>query len=69
MKGKRFDQDIQTSTDINKLKREKELNRNTDSGDKSDENSTNVDSSFTCEKCNTKFTTRQELKEHFSSQH
>jgi hypothetical protein len=72
MKGKRFDQDIQTSTDTNKLKREnqeKELNRNTDSGDKSDENSTNVDSSFTCEKCNTKFTTRQELKEHFSSQH
>lgn len=72
MKGKRFDQDIQTSTDTNNLNREnqeKELNRNTDRGDKSDENSTNVDSSFTCEKCNTKFTSRQELKEHFSSQH
>ena len=69
---KRFDQDTQTSTDTNNLYRgnqEKELNRNIDSGDKSDENSTNVDSSFTCEKCNTKFTTRQELKEHFSSQH
>ena len=72
MKGKRFDQDIQTSTDTNNLNREnqeKELNRNTDRGDKSDENSTNVDSSFTCEKCNTKFTSRQDLKEHFSSQH
>ncbi len=70
--GKRFDQDIQTSTDINNLNREnqeKELNRNIDSGVKSDETSTNVDSSFSCEKCNTKFTSRQELKEHFSSQH
>jgi hypothetical protein len=70
--GKRFDQDIQTSTDLNNLNREnqeKELNRNIDSGEKSDETSTNVDSSFSCEKCNTKFTSRQELKEHFSSQH
>ena len=72
MKGKKFDQDIQTSTETNKLNREnqeKQLNRNIDSGEKSDESSTNVDSSFTCEKCNTKFTSRQELKEHFSSQH
>ncbi len=71
-KGKRFDQDIQTSTDLNNQNREnegKELNRNIDSGEKSDETSTNVDSSFSCEKCNTKFTSRQELKEHFSSQH
>ena len=71
-KWKRFDQDIQTSTDLNNLNREnqgKELNRNIDSGEKSDETSTNVDSSFSCEKCNTKFTNRQELKEHFSSQH
>ena len=70
--GKRFDQDIQTSTDLNNLNREnqgRELNRNIDSGEKSDETSTNVDSSFSCEKCNTKFTSRQELKEHFSSQH
>jgi hypothetical protein len=70
--GKRFDQDVQTSTDLNNLNREnqeKELNRNIDSGEKSDETSTNVDSSFSCEKCNTKFTSRQELKEHFSSQH
>ncbi|MGI9010390.1 MAG: hypothetical protein ACR2F1_04270 [Nitrososphaeraceae archaeon] len=71
-KGKRFDQDIQTSTDLNNLNREnqeKELDRNIDSGEKSDGTSTNVDSSFSCEKCNTKFTSRQELKEHFSSQH
>ena len=45
------------------------LNRNIDSGKKSDETSTNVGSSFTCEKCNTKFTSRQELKEHSASQH
>jgi hypothetical protein len=70
---KRFDQDTQTSTDTNNLyignQQEKELNRNIDSGEKSDESSTNVGSSFTCDKCNTKFTSRQELKEHFSSQH
>jgi len=69
---KRFDQDTQTSIDTNNLNREnqvKKLNRNIDSGEKSDESSTNVGSSFTCEKCNTKFTSRQELKEHFSSQH
>jgi hypothetical protein len=69
---KRFDQDTQTSTDTNNLYRgnqEKELNRNVDSGEKSDESSTNIGSSFTCDRCNTKFTSRQELKEHFSSQH
>ena len=69
---KRFDQDAQTSTDTNNQYREnrgKELNRNIDSGEKSDESSTNIDSSFTCERCNTKFTSRQELKEHSSSQH
>jgi hypothetical protein len=69
---KRFDQDTQTSRDTNNRYREnrgKELNRNIDSGEKSDEGSTNIASSFTCEKCNTKFTSRQELKEHFSSQH
>ena len=69
---KRFDRDTNISTDTNNLYREnqeKELNRNIDSGEKSDESSTNVASSFSCEKCNTKFTSRQELKEHFSSQH
>ena len=69
---KRFDRDTHISTDTNNLYREnqgKELNRNIDSGEKSDESSTNVGTSFTCEKCNTKYTSRQELKEHFSSQH
>jgi hypothetical protein len=69
---KRFDRDTHISTDTNNLYREnqeKELNRNIDSGEKSDESSTNVASSFSCERCNTKFTSRQELKEHFSSQH
>jgi len=72
IKETRVNQDIQTSTNTNTLNRENrgnELNRNIDSGEKSDESSTNVASSFTCEKCNTKFTSRQELKEHFSSQH
>ncbi len=65
---KRFDQDIQTSTNTKNLNREnqqKELNRNIDSGEKSDESSTNVASSFSCENCNTKFTSRQELKRTF----
>jgi hypothetical protein len=70
---KRFDRDTtHISTDTNNLYREnqeKEVNRNIDRGEKSDESSTNVGSSFTCDKCNTKFTSRQELKEHFSSQH
>src|SRR5918995_5565623 len=69
---KRFNRDTHISTDTNTLyggNQEKELNRNIDSGEKSDETSTNVGSSFTCDKCNTKFTSRQELKEHFSSQH
>ena len=72
IKGTRVNQDIQTSTNTNTLNRENrgnELHRNIDSGKKSDESSTNVTSSFTCERCNTKFTSRQELKEHSSSQH
>ena len=71
IKETRINQDIQTSTNTNTLNRENrnELNRNIDSGEKSDESSTNVASSFTCERCNTKFTSRQELKEHSSSQH
>ena len=35
-----------------------------DAGKKSDESSTNVAASFTCEECGKKFGTRQELKEH-----
>ena len=69
---KGFHQDTQISTDTNNKYREnqeKELNRNIDRGEKSDENFTKVQSTFTCEKCYTTFTSRQELKEHFSSQH
>lgn len=35
-----------------------------DTGGKSDESSTNVAASFSCEECGKKFGTRQELKEH-----
>jgi hypothetical protein len=35
-----------------------------DSGEKSDESSTNVSASFSCEECGKNFGTRQELKEH-----
>jgi transposase-like protein len=35
-----------------------------DSGEKSDESSSNVQASFTCEECNKTFNSRQELKEH-----
>lgn len=35
-----------------------------DAGGKSDESSTNVAASFSCEECGKKFGTRQELKEH-----
>jgi len=39
-----------------------------DSGEKSDESSTNVAASFSCEECGKTFGSRQELKEH-SQQH
>jgi hypothetical protein len=35
-----------------------------DAGEKSDESSTNVAASFSCEECGKTFATRQELKEH-----
>jgi hypothetical protein len=35
-----------------------------DTGEKSDESSTNVAASFSCEECGRTFATRQELKEH-----
>jgi hypothetical protein len=41
-----------------------EQNRKIDSGEKSDESSTNVSASFSCEECGEKFGSRQELKEH-----
>jgi hypothetical protein len=46
-----------------------ETNRNLDTGKQSDESSTNVESSFTCETCDTKFQSRQELKEHSAAEH
>ncbi|MGE5634794.1 MAG: hypothetical protein ACM3VV_06140 [Deltaproteobacteria bacterium] len=50
-------------------KQRNEINRNIDTGKQSDESSTNVESSFTCETCDTKFTSRQELKEHSAAEH
>ncbi|MGC2570481.1 MAG: hypothetical protein WA364_03140 [Candidatus Nitrosopolaris sp.] len=35
-----------------------------DSGEKSDESTSNVEASFSCETCGEKFSSRQELKEH-----
>jgi hypothetical protein len=35
-----------------------------DAGEKSDESSTNVATTFSCEECGATFATRQELKEH-----
>jgi hypothetical protein len=40
-----------------------------DSGRNSDENSTNVKVTFSCEKCGQSFDSRQDLKEHFSITH
>jgi hypothetical protein len=38
--------------------------RRVDAGEKSDESSTNVSASFSCEECGKTFGSRQELKEH-----
>ncbi|CAN5818177.1 hypothetical protein BH23THE1_BH23THE1_22850 [soil metagenome] len=40
-----------------------------DSGKNSDESSTNVKATFSCEKCGQAFDSRQELKEHSSTTH
>jgi hypothetical protein len=40
-----------------------------DSGKNSDENSTGVDATFSCEKCGQTFKSRQELKKHSSVAH
>ena len=40
-----------------------------DRGEKNDESSTNVDAYFSCADCGQEFKSRQELKEHESSQH
>jgi hypothetical protein len=40
-----------------------------DSGDKSDESSTDVQATFSCDKCDGRFNSRQELKEHTAASH
>jgi hypothetical protein len=40
-----------------------------DSGKNSDESSTGVEATFSCEKCGQTFKSRQELKEHSSTAH
>jgi hypothetical protein len=40
-----------------------------DRGDKNDETSTDLDSSFSCADCGQQFKSRQELKEYESTQH
>jgi hypothetical protein len=62
-------QDTATAQQLETGKQDNETNRNIDTGKQSDESSTNVESSFTCETCNTKFTSRQELKEHSAAEH
>lgn len=42
---------------------------NLDRGDKSDESSSNVEASFSCDKCNQTFNSRQDLKEHNATTH
>ncbi len=44
-------------------------NHNVDRGDRSDESSTDVQATFSCDKCNQKFNSRQELKEHTATSH
>ena len=46
--------DAELQVDVNRV----------DAGEKSDESSTNVATSFSCEECGKMFATRQELKEH-----
>jgi hypothetical protein len=40
-----------------------------DRGEKSDEGSTNVEATYSCDKCDQKFNSRQELKEHTDTSH
>jgi hypothetical protein len=43
---------------------ELQVDSKVDAGEKSDESSTNVAATFSCEECGKTFQTRQELKEH-----
>ena len=40
------------------------MSNDKDTGEKSDESTSNVGASYTCEKCGKTFSSRQELKEH-----
>ena len=40
------------------------MSEDKDTGEKSDESTSNVGASFTCEKCGKTFSSRQELKDH-----
>ena len=42
---------------------------NIDRGNKQDESSTNVQTYYSCDKCDAKFDSRQELKEHTDTAH
>jgi hypothetical protein len=63
------DANTYTTQELETGKQDNETNRNIDTGKRSDESSTNVESWFTCETCNTKFSSRQGLKEHSAAEH
>ena len=44
-------------------------NNNNNDDTKSDENSTNLQAYYSCDKCDLKFNSQQELKDHSSSSH
>ena len=44
-------------------------NHNVDSGERSNESTTGVQATFSCDKCDQKFNSRQELKEHTDTSH
>jgi hypothetical protein len=44
-------------------------NYNIDSGKNSDESTSNVEATYSCEQCGQSFNSRQELKEHSSTAH
>ena len=46
-----------------------DYNNNSNSDKKLDENSTNLQAYYSCDKCDLKFNSNQELKDHSSSSH
>ena len=44
-------------------------NNKVDSGESSNESTTDVSATFSCDKCDQKFNSRQELKEHTDTSH